>query len=80
MPEICILVLSGFPASGKSTFAKAICDHFNQLADYVCYHVCYDAILSSDIELKLLELRGVADHSVSKHSIILPYHFALGLS
>lgn len=65
MPEICILVMSGFPASGKSTFAKALCEHLNELRDYVCYHVCYDAILSTDIELKLLELCGVvsSDHS-----------------
>ncbi|XP_074640524.1 L-seryl-tRNA(Sec) kinase-like [Tubulanus polymorphus] len=64
--RICILVLSGFPASGKTTLAKALQEFYKnsiQASNFNCYHVCYDEILSSNVEQKLLELRGKADHS-----------------
>ncbi|XP_064629904.1 L-seryl-tRNA(Sec) kinase-like [Lineus longissimus] len=64
MPKICILVLSGFPASGKTTLAKGLCEHLSlRCPEYVTYHVCYDAILSTDVEQKLLEITGKVDSS-----------------
>jgi hypothetical protein len=65
MPKICILVLSGFPASGKTTLAKGLCEHLSlRCPKYVTYHVCYDSILSTDVEQKLLEITGKVDSSV----------------
>lgn len=53
-PKICICVLVGLPASGKTTFVHKLRDHFEG-TNIINYHICYDNILNSYSENQVQE-------------------------
>lgn len=57
MSKICLLVLCGLPASGKTTFAKSFRKFLHAITDHswLPVHISYDELLPSSAEENLFE-------------------------
>lgn len=55
LPGVCIMVLCGIPASGKSTFARKLKQFLQQRLAYCVIHVSYDELMPWRVEQQLIE-------------------------
>ncbi len=71
-PSVCLVVLMGLPAAGKTTFAKTFVETFKE-RDYNVVHVCYDDFIANSEQAKLAELAESAQTvAQDDHSVNLP--------
>jgi len=55
MCDVLLIVLCGLPASGKTTFAKWLCESLGLDPIITVEHICYDAILRSELSSQTFE-------------------------
>lgn len=65
-PSICIAVLIGLPAAGKTTFAQRFVQEFLKL-NYNVIHVCYDDFIDHTEQAKLADL---AEHAQNGANLV----------
>uniref|UniRef100_A0A8D9A8W9 L-seryl-tRNA(Sec) kinase n=1 Tax=Cacopsylla melanoneura TaxID=428564 RepID=A0A8D9A8W9_9HEMI len=69
MSQICICVLMGLPASGKTSFVHKLKEVHNN--DQIIYHICYDEILQftrkeDELKLKRQQIVSFVEELVKK--------------
>ena len=55
--DICIVVLLGLPAAGKTTFSQQFVSNFSQI-NYNVIHICYDDFVDLKEQAKCAESSG----------------------